>query len=160
MILTASSCPRATCWECGSHGKPYFQQELLPPQMSVPDCSNIQEWRLLPCNYCVCTLGTKSGFRNSGIKFSTSSYRLTPRGFFICSWNTPRAHSAVIGQSCWIFFFMYKKSEKRITPIPPFLVAWHGNLEILWGLWKKTCYHSGKKMNEEIQTQKLCLFIS
>lgn len=96
--------------------------------LSVPDGSNIQEWRLLPCNYCVfCTLGTKSCFMNSRIKFSTPSYCLTPRGFLICCWNTPRAHSAVTGQRCWLFFFFHvreKWKKDHTCPSFPGSLAW------------------------------------
>lgn len=156
MILPASSCPRATQWEHGSHGKPHFQQEVLHPQMSVLDCSNIQEWRLLPFNCCGCTLGTKSCFRNSGIKLTTPSYCLTPRGFLICCWNTPRAHSAVIGQSCGLFHVR----EKRITSVPPLLAAQHGKMELLYSLWNKSS--TEWRMNEwrttTTETVPFCFF--
>lgn len=152
MILPDSSCPRPTHWKHGSHGKPHFQQEGLQPQMSVPDCSDIQEWRLLPCNYRGCTLGTKSCFRNSGIKFITPSYCSTPRGF--CCWNTPRAHSAVIGQSCWLFHIWEKWKKDHTCPFFPGSLAWEFG-DSIW-VMKHVFYHSVKKW---MKNYKFCSFI-
>lgn len=143
-------------WERGSYGKSHFQEEVLRPQMSVPDCSDIQEQRLLPCNYCGCTVGIKSCFRNSGTKFTTPSYCLTPRGSLICCWDTPRAHSAVIGQSCWLFHVREKWRKDHTCSSFPGSLAWEFG-DSIW-VTKEVFYHSAKKMNEQLQTLPFYFF--
>lgn len=120
-------------------GNPTSHRSLILQSVATP---NVCAWLLSPvksegcylaCSYCGCTLGTKYCFRNSGVKLTTPHYCLYFKSFLNLLIKYPKA----LWWGRVVSFLMWEKRGKRITPVTPFLVAQHGKLELLYGLWNR-----------------------